>query len=297
MTEKNQISIAAFVSEGERPAVESAAPLLARALSQAADAPWRCDCVFSPDLKTVGQNHADAEIIVTSLLPEVERNGESWPHVEQRLRKAYATLGAGGKPVFICTVLRHIGPEETPETAAELAIRIRRLNLLAAEISRETGVYVIDLDRVLADIGARRLQTDYRLAGKAATGMVSHVIALTLVNNAFDALVPFEVQDAAKEILASGRPAVPGHDCDKPAVTLRKDVMSVGQGRRKQIVSPVSYTVEDNYAGWLVRQVLRGTIGPADALQRLVLAVRRRGIRESLVLLAAGLSRQINRKK
>jgi hypothetical protein len=41
---------------------------------------------------------------------------------------------------------------------------------------------------------------------------------------------------------------------------------------------------------------LRGAIGPAEALQRLVQAVRRRGVRESAGLLAAGLSKQKRKK-
>ena len=296
MTGTSQISIAALVSKSERAAVQLAADHIARALSQAAGVPWTCDCNFSPDMETLRQD-SDTAIIVTSFLPELTKLGELWPQAEQRLRTAYATLCERGTPVFICTILRHIDCDEDLEAAAALRIRIRRLNLLAAEISRETGAYVIDLDRVLADIGARRIQTDYRLAGNAAADMAGHFIALTLVDNAFDAIISFEVQDAARVILSSCRPAIAERDGAKPEITLRKDLMSMGRGRRKQIVSPVNYTVQENYAGWLIRQVLRGAIEPTEALQRLVLAVRRRGVRESAILLVSGLSKQIKRKK
>jgi len=296
MSEKSLISIAAFVSEDERAAVQLAADHIARALSQAANVDWKCDCVFCPDMKMLRQGK-DAAIIVTSLLPEVAKLDELWPQAEQRLRTAYAALCEPGTPVFICTILRHIDHDVEPEAADALRLRIRRLNLLAAEISRETGANVIDLDRVLADIGARRLQTDYRLAGSAAAEMAGHFIALTLINNAFDEIVSFEVQDAAAAIFAAYRPAIAEPDSAKPEVTLRKGLMSLGQGRRKQIVSPVSFTVEENYAEWIIRQVLRGAIGPAEAFQRLVQAVRRRGVRGSTILFATGLSRQINRKK
>jgi hypothetical protein len=295
MTEKSHISIAGFVSEGERAAVQLAASHIEQALSQAADVPWTCDCVFSPDMETL-RRRSDAAIIVTSLLPELGTIEESWPRAEQRLRTAYAALCERGATVFICTILRHVGRDEEPEAAEALRIRIRRLNLLAAEISREMGAYVIDLDRILADIGARRLQTDYRLAGNAAADMAGHFIALTLINNAFDSFVSFEVQDAAEAILTSCRPAIAEPESGKPEVTLRKDLVSLGKGRRKQIVSPVQYTVQKNYSVWLVRQVLRGAIGPAEALQRLVQAVRRRGVRESAGLLAAGLSKQKRKK-
>jgi len=296
MSEKSHISIAAFVTENERAAVQLAADHIARALGHAADVRWTCDCIFSPGMETL-QRGSDAAIIVTSFLPELGKVEESWPQAEQRLRTAYTALGERGAPVFICTILRHVGRDVEPETAAALRIRIRRLNLLAAELSRATGAYVIDLDRVLADIGARRLQTDYRLAGNAVADRVGHFIALTLVSNALDAFVSFEVQDAARAILTSCQPPIAGLDSAKPENTLWKGLLPIGRGRRKQIVSPVMYTVQENYAGWLVRQVLRGTIGPGEAFHRLVQAIRRRGIWETAVLFASGLSRQVNRKK
>jgi hypothetical protein len=270
---------------------------MAKALSKAAEVPWTCECEFSPDLESLCQD-SKAAIIVTSFLPLVGKNNvESWSQVEQRLRSAFKALGEQRAPVFVCTILRHVGHHEDTESSDALRIRIRRLNLLAAEISRETGVYVIDLDRVLADIGARRIQTDYRLTGTAAAEMAGHFIALTLVSNALDAVAPFELQDASRGIVASSRPVLADLDGAKPEITLKKDLMSMGRGRQKQIISPVLYTVQENYNGWLTRQVLRGAIGPREAFQRLILAVRKRGIRESVALLATGLSKQIGRKK
>jgi hypothetical protein len=292
MTGKTAISIAAFVSSNERAAVEWAAEHLARALGQVSGDSWTCNCAFRPTLDALLQG--DAAIVITSFLPELERIDQPWSEVEQRLRTTYAVLGQRGAPVFICTILRHI---DGKEDVAALLIRIRRLNLLAAEISHLHGAYVIDLDRVIANIGARRLRTDYRLDGSDAAVAAGHFIALTLVENAVDAFVPFEVQDAVKANLELCRPAIAVPDSGKLEVTLRKNVVSLGRGRRKQIVAPVSHLVEENHAGWLTREVLRGAIGPREALKRLLLALRRRGVRESTGLLVAGLSSQINRKK
>jgi hypothetical protein len=296
MTGKTQISIAAFVSEVERSAVRRAADHVARVLSDAGNAAWTCDCLFGNDMESL-QKSRDVSIIVTSLLPELQKTDESWPQAKQRLRTAYASLGHGEIPVFICTILRHVSPDENPEAASALRLHIRRLNLLAAEISRETKAYVIDLDRVLADMGARRLQTNYRLTGNAATDMAGYFIALTLVNDALDALVSYEVQDAARTILTSLRPEIAESDNARPEITLWKNLQSMGQGRRKQTVSLVNHTVHENQAAWLVREALRGTIGPSEAFRLLAQAVRRRGVRESATLLASGLSKQINRKK
>jgi len=296
MTGKAHFSIAAFVAEPERAAMNLAAGHLAQSLSKAAEAPWTCDCVFGADPTTFPKD-GECAIIVTSFLPELENIAEPWPQTEQRLRTTYATLAERGIPVFICTVLRHIGSDVETETAEALRIRIRRFNFLAAEISRETGVFVIDLDRVLADIGARRLQTDYRLTSITAVATAGHFIALTLIGNGLDAIVAFELQDAAKAILASAPPVLAEAESAKPGITLRKDVMVIGQGKRKQIISPVLHTVEETYSGWLIRQILQGRIGPREAVQRFIMAVRRRGVRESAALLASGLTKQLNRKK
>lgn len=296
MSKKNHISISAFVSEDQRAAIQLATTHFAQALSQAAGVPWTCDCVFRPDMEALRQD-GESAIIITSLLTEMGKIEEPWPQVEQRLRAAYAVLGESGNPVFICTVLRHVSRDEEPEPATARRIFIRRLNLLAAEISRETGAYVIDLDRVMADIGARRLKTDYRLTGNAAVEMAGHFIALTLINNALDSLVSFEVQDAAREILTSNRPTIAEPDNAKPEVTFRKHLLSMVHGRKKLLVSPVIGTVQENHSDWLIRQVLRGKIGPTDALHRLSQSVRRWGFRQSAARLVSGLSRQIIRKK
>jgi hypothetical protein len=296
MTQASQISIAACVSENERAAVQLAAGHIARALNQADKVPWTCDSVFSPDLETLRPG-GDAAIIITSFLTELGEIEEPWPRTEQRLRTAYAALCKRGTPVLICTILRHIDREKEPATAAALLLRIRRLNLLAAEISREAGAYVIDLDRVLADIGARRLMTDYRLGGEAAVDLAGHFIALTLLTNACDAFVSFEVQDAARVILTSCRPVIAETDRAKPEVTLPKQLLSMVHGGRKLTVSPVVGTLEENHVDWLIVRVLNGKVGPVDAFHRLVQSVRRHGIRESAGRLTSALSRQISRRK
>jgi hypothetical protein len=293
--EKSNLSIAAFVSEGEQAAIQSAADYLARALSEAADVAWTCDVAFSPDMDAL--QHQAAAIIVTSLLPEVAHHGTPWPESEQRLRKTYAALVKRDVPLFICTVLRHVDDDDEAQVVSQ-RVRIRQLNLLAAEISRETRSYVIDLDRVVADIGARRLQTDYRLSGQAAADMAGHFVALTLVNNALDALVSFEVQDAARAILVSWQPRVEAREGEKPEVVLWKNKMLTGKGRKKQVVAPVLYTVSENHhAGWLVGQVLRGTIGPRQAVDMLFGAIRRRGVRGTAGMVMTGLTRQFSGKK
>jgi len=57
------------------------------------------------------------------------------------------------------------------------------------------------------------------------------------------------------------------------------------------MAATVTDTVQENHVGWLVRQALNGRIGPTEALHRLNQAIRNRGAKESIVLLAQGISR------
>lgn len=295
MNDNAHILIAALVSENERAAVRLATGRLARALSQADGTEWTCDPEFCHDLAELKENN-EAAMIVTSLLPELEKLAEPWTDVEKRLRTTYAALGERGVPVFICTILRHVGDDAEAEATEAIMVRLRKLNLLAAEISRESGAYVIDLDRTLADIGARRLQADYRLDGNAAAEMAGHFMALTLLGNAPEELVSFEVQNAARDILTASRPVVTANDATKTGA-LRRQLRAVGQGRRKQVVLPVVYTERDVYLGWYLRQILRGKIGPGEVFQRVRQAIRQHGILGSAGLVLSSLSRQLQRKR
>jgi hypothetical protein len=295
LTKPSKISIVALVAEGERPAVELGAAHVARAMGQAAGTPWTVDVFFASHWDELLQC-AEGQIVVTSLLTELGKPGETWPKSSERMRKAYGTLSQVGVPIFICTILRHIARTKEPEADEALRLHIRRLNLLAAEISRETRAFVIDIDRVLADIGARSLQTDYRLAGQAAAEIAGHFIALTLINNAFDDVVTYELQDAAKDVLALGRPSVAALGSRKSAVILVSPLSSVGQGRQKQVVVPTISTVPRD-SGTLIRQVLRGAIKPSVAYKRLIKAVRSHGVRKSAVLIAVGLKKQFKHKR
>jgi hypothetical protein len=281
------VPIVAMVSAAERAAVDRACGDIARALGEASGTPWKCDCRFVQE--SADMQNADAgSILVTSLVLEVD-TPELWEDAEPRLRKLYAGLCERGDPVFICTVLRHTGAGE-PALALRRRIRIRRLNLLAADISREHGAFVIDIDRRLADVGARRLGTDYRLQGAAAADLTGNAIAMEIVLNGLGTLASFDVQDRARDVLAQYKSAVALPEI-KP-----KNLMAMGQGRRKQIVTTIIDADQEAHVGWLIQQVLKRQITPREASNRLLQAIRRRGARESLAVLASGVVRLIGKR-
>jgi hypothetical protein len=286
------ISIKAVVGSNERPAIGTAATILERSLSAAADEPVTIRCQFEASLDALAGS-GEACVIVASLLPEVASHREPWAAVESRLRESYRGLAdADNVVLFLCTVFRHVSPGGEGDDQSRL-IRIRRLNLLAAEISRETGLFVIDLDRSLADIGALKLQTDYRLDGKYASDAVAKVIALAIVSAGLDAYVSFDVQDAAKLAISNEQSglAVPGATAPdiKPS-----NVLSLGAGRRKQVVATVVDTNTESHAGWLIHLMLTGRFSLKEAVAKLRQSIARRGLRSSFVMLFAAV-RQVLR--
>jgi hypothetical protein len=168
----HSIPVLAVVTVNERAIVEEAARRLGNALSQATGEIWECHCSFAPDLKTVC-GAPSGSVIITSLGVPLEQLDAPWAEIEQSLRSSYAALGETGEPVMICTIFRHVATTLDPEKADHTLRRLRQFNLLATELSREYGALVIDLDRVLADIGGRRLSTDHRLGGATVVDVAS----------------------------------------------------------------------------------------------------------------------------
>ncbi len=101
--------------------------------------------------------------------------------------------------IFLCNVFRHVPdqPAYCRGATEGLAERIRRFNLLAIELSQETGLFLVDLDRTLAQHGARELQTDYRLGGPAAAAVGAQVLVWTLLKAGLDEFLPPELQTEA----------------------------------------------------------------------------------------------------
>lgn len=281
------IPIVAMVSEAEKAVIDAACLDLARALGQASGTSWKCNCRFVHEYADL-QNADAGSILIASLVLEVDAP-EPWPDVEQRLRKIFARLSERGDPVFICTVLRHVGVGETDRLSRRI-IRIRRLNLLAADISRESGAFVIDLDRQLADIGAQRLGTNYRLEGTAAANLAGKAVAMEIVLNGLNSIAGFDVQDRARALLAQYRPPVALSEI-RP-----KNLIPMGQGRRKQMVATTIDNNQQAHVGWLVRQVLSRQIGLLAASNKIAQAVRRRGPKETLAMLFSGVAHLIGKR-
>jgi hypothetical protein len=293
MSDPVTISLRAVVDNNERAAVIQAATLLEKSLSSAAGEPVTVHCQFEASLHAL-QDAGEPCITIVSLLPEVANHRESWADVERRLReRCQALMSADSAVVFLCTVFRPVATGDGADL--DRLVRIRRLNQHAAELSRETGLFVVDLDRSLADIGASKLRTDYRLDGQYASEAAGKFIALAILSAGLDAYLPFEVQDTARASVVDLQlnlvgPVVAKRDMVMPSI------LKLGQGRRRQVVATVVDTDKDSHAGWLIHLMMTGQLGIRDAFAKLRQSVARRGFRSSMAMVLAA-ARQAMRSR
>lgn len=283
------LSICAAVSPAERVGVESAVRQAIDAVQKANGPLVAGTCSFVGDLETARWPQS-GQIIVISLLSHLAASQEPWAEAKARLSNLCAELCANGNIVFLMTIFRHVDAIADRATLFEMRKKIRRLNWLAPELSRETGAYVCDVDRVLSDIGAQRLGTDYRLTGKVVEDLVGNLLARDLIAIALDGKIDALIQEQAVGMLEKCQPIMLPVDL-KPA-----NVIAVGLGRRKQLAMTVIETDQHGQIVWLLRQIMSRQIGVRDAVMKLTEAVRRRGAKESVAIVLASLSRVVNRR-
>jgi hypothetical protein len=286
------ITLQALVTPAEQAAMTRAAEQLAGNLSAAdSDAEWLVDVRFVDGFDQV--EASDDAVVVVSLLPEVDRD-EAWATTEQRVRGAVTgVLEAGVANLFLCTVLRHAGGADEPaEAVVARRTRIRRLNMLAINLSQEFGVFVVDIDRDLAAIGARALDTDYRLGGDFAAGAAGKSIAMSLLLIGLDAFVPVELQTAARERLAEQPVPQLGVEGPRLRVAGGKAVAVRGGGRR-QVIEAALDTEDDSMVAQFIELLLKGKLPIRDAVGLVVGVVRRRGLRASAVRVFGGMRKVV----
>lgn len=285
MNARRALLIEAAVTPNEEAVIVAAADVLARALTEADGQSWTCEHRFHADAGALAGAGGRSVILMTSLLGWITPLETPWASIERSIRSAYEALCAHGHPVMILTILRHVEPGDDRARAERIRIRIRRLNLLATEISRELGPFVIDLDRVLANLGARRLQTDYQLIGSMARDVAGSAVALCVIANALDDLATVEVQTRARDIIASHVPAGA-----LPQEATGGHLWTVGQGVRRQVAA-MTETAQENQIGWVLRQVRRRQISPIEAVKKLFHKIRERGALEGAHRVTAALKR------
>ena len=201
MNSFGRIDIEAVVDEVEHPALVAAAEQLGECLSAASEHRREVRLTFAPSFSAI-EGREPTSVVIASMFPEVARN-ESIARTDARWRKQLSSLPAvSAQSVFLCTVFRHVSPnaaKQPSDARPAITERIRRLNLLAADLSHDTGAGIIDIDRAFAHVGARALETDYRLSGAVAAEVAAHTIVWSLLSVGLDDLVAPAIQQRAMQ--------------------------------------------------------------------------------------------------
>lgn len=203
MTAPAPILIDAVVDEAERPVLAAAMAQLRDCLAAAGgERVWHIGLRFCPSLASIDRQRPPTAI-VASLLAETARPDEHIALTEARWRSQLAALDPGLVPaIFLCTIFRAVrGARADRAAAPALALieRIRRLNLMAIELSHDLGVNIVDIDRLFAHIGALDVQSGYRLSGPRAEEVAGYAIVGALLSSALDDLVPGAILERAKQ--------------------------------------------------------------------------------------------------
>jgi hypothetical protein len=262
-----------------------AAELLEGALGEG----YRITAVFVAVMGDIDRSAAPC-IVVMSLLSQLDFLDEPWADQRRRLEALYGDLtGHPAVVAYVCTVFRHVAPTVDLEVRRRLLRRLRRLNLLAADLSRRTGVFVADIDRDLSDVGARSLATDHRLGGPFAAAVGGRCLAKVLLDTGLDAVVPYEDQmDAARALERLSAPTprvVPRASTD--AAPLAPAAPNWRSRGARSTAAPTRLEGGDVYA----RLLLRGEISPAQAVALVKRAVSRNGYAGTLMLAFRGMGR------
>ena len=93
-----------------------------------------------------------------------------------------------------CEYLPMLGLKLLGDTLARLRDRAGA----KAEVLGELGATVVDIDRVLAHIGGRGAQCDYRLGGRIAAEVAGYAVAHSLLSVGLDDAIPVDIQERAK---------------------------------------------------------------------------------------------------
>jgi hypothetical protein len=192
------IRIRALVDEQERHGIVSGLEQLHECLTTAAptDAP-SIKVRFDPP-GTATAASPEPNVVILSLFPELRAAGQEFRETTERWAGYVQRARSPGAAVFVCTLFRHVDIRGRPDLRPILVERIRRLNLMAVNLSQEFGIGVVDVDRAMAHFGGRNLGSDFRLSGDLAADVAGHTLAWCLLSYGLDDLIDPAIQERAR---------------------------------------------------------------------------------------------------
>jgi hypothetical protein len=184
--------------ELELPPLQGAMHVLATHMSAALGQPWPISLSCGPPELVPAP---PLDLVLVSLLHEALPPYAPMPEVTARWHQALEAFAPLGAPLLLCNVFRHVPPQPFgPEAPSREVIldRVRRLNLLAIELSHRHALDLADIDRGLAYLGARPLQTGFLLRGGKGIQMAADIIAGAALQGDFPPGIPFSAIQAAQ---------------------------------------------------------------------------------------------------
>lgn len=196
------LRIDAIVAASERPALAAVADQLRDCLSTATGRAWDVAVRFRESFAALDPQELPTWI-VASMLPGLAGD-EAMTTIEGRWREQLACVPSQARSsVLLCTIFRHVAVprcDGQPDARPAIRERLRRLNLMAIQLSHEAGVGVIDIDRAFSQQGARLLQADCSLEGTVAAAAAAHAIVSAILRTARDDVLAPEVQQQALQV-------------------------------------------------------------------------------------------------
>ena len=195
------IQIIAQVSAAERAGMQTGAEFLSssmKAVRQGITQPMKLAFVdesADPNVLPMGQ------VFILSMQTELARPAEDMDAVMARWMSRLEALKARPGLLFLCNIFRLADEPVQPGGSSDLVARIRRLNLIAIQLSHATGVNIIDVDRVLAYFGQRVFRCDYRLDNPRAADAVGHAVASAILSSGPDDIIEPVDQEKARQAL------------------------------------------------------------------------------------------------
>jgi hypothetical protein len=145
---------------------------------------------------------ATTPLAILSMHASLDLNTSSTQNLRQHWAVQIEALQKHDMPCVICNLFRHV-QDRKPGQSHALSERILELNLLAIELSRQTGASLADIDSALSKYGGGPLKADYQLNSPLAVQLAGHTLARTLLLDTLQETLNMDVLDQAARQIGS----------------------------------------------------------------------------------------------
>lgn len=177
--EPSLITLALAAADFERPAVLEGVRQAATCLERAGSSTLELRVASYPDQDALMAAPLPC-VAFLSLGAALDRSDDT--QVEALLTAPLEQLPGRGVAVLLLNQFRYVADRREPAQASRL-LRIRRFNRMAIGLAQRFDITLVDVDRILADLGALNLLCDYRLGSPRGQVAAGYAVARALLAN------------------------------------------------------------------------------------------------------------------